>query len=124
MRTAISDNIESNYYEIRGINIMSKLTRRLADGIINVEFEHVEDKNLNDMNDLEEYKELAKRCDKIHHILLENTPIELHDLINEMLDKQLDQLCYEIRYYFKEGVKCGLTRLKFLEEIGDEIAIV
>lgn len=103
---------------------MSKILENIVDGAIKSEFEHIQDKNLEDMKDLKEYDELGARCSEIYRILEEQLPKEYYYLIIELDEKIAQQLCSEIKYYFRKGVKAGLTDLKYLKEAQAEIIML
>lgn len=103
---------------------MSKVLKNIVDGAINNEFEHIQDENLNGMKDLKEYEKFGERGQEIYHILEQHLPKEFHNLLGEYEDIRTQELCLEIRHYFRKGVKAGLTNLKYLEEAEAEIIML
>jgi hypothetical protein len=103
---------------------MNKVLKNIVDGAIENEFQHVQDKNLKDMVGLKEYEELGARCGEIYDILKDHLPEEYHDLLSEFDDKKTYEICFEIRHYFRKGVKAGFTNLKYLEEAEAEIIML
>lgn len=100
---------------------MDKKLKNIVEKTIELKFNQIQDRNLEDMEDLKEYEVRSKRIIEIQRKLCDVIPKEMQDLLDEYGSLEIQQLCSEIRHYFKKGVKAGLTDLKFLEEAEQEM---
>lgn len=94
---------------------MDKKLKHIVNDIIESKFNHIQEYNFKDMQDLEEHKRLSHRCEEIYQILALHLPEEFHDLLDEFDCTRVDIGSLESRYYFKKGIVAGLTDLKYLE---------
>lgn len=91
---------------------------KLIDGIIGNEFKHVQEFKEEDFkeNDLE-YKQESLKENLLYEKLTKSMTKEQKDLLDSLctsLNNELTDLC---RFYFKEGLRVGVSNLKFLTEI-------
>lgn len=100
---------------------MNKVLKNIVNKTIENEFFHVQEEGLKYMDDIKEYDQIEEKYDCLYHELKQNLPKEMHDILDEFNDKRTELLCLEIKHYFKQGVKAGLTNLKYLEEAGEGI---
>lgn len=103
---------------------MSKVLKNIVDGVISNEFNNIQDENLEDMKDLKKYNELGATSNKLYRDLEKCLPEEHHYLLGKLEEVLTQQLCLEIRYYFRKGVKAGLTNLDYLKEAEAEIIML
>ncbi|OOM16754.1 hypothetical protein [Clostridium saccharobutylicum] len=89
----------------------------ITNKIINNEFNHVENENLEGMNDLENYNKIAEEANEIYIKLSELLPKEYKYLIDKLESRENDRLSIEIRHYFKKGVAAGTANLNFIKDI-------
>ncbi|RXM74761.1 hypothetical protein [Clostridium tetani] len=104
---------------------MNKILKNVVNGAIENEFNRIDLENVIKSN---EYKEWSEKQDKAREKLFEIVPKEYHKEFNKALDDYGSMLwvmaAIEERYMFKQGVKAGLTDLKYLQELGLEIAFI
>lgn len=104
---------------------MNKVLKNIVNGAIENEFDRVDLENVIKSN---EYKEWSEKRDKARKKLFEIIPKEYHEEFNKALDDYENMLwvmaAIEERYMFKQGVKAGLTDLKYLQELGQGIAFI
>ncbi|NFA42715.1 hypothetical protein EXM65_09050 [Clostridium botulinum] len=91
-------------------------TKELISNIIDNEFNHVQDENLEGMDNLEEYKKIAEKVNAIQTKLFEVLPNEYKDLVDRLDVEMWEKFYIEIRHYFKKGVIAGTTNLEFLKD--------
>ena len=89
---------------------------KLINKIIENEFVHVQDENLEGMDDLEEYNKIIEDNDQRYLILIEALPKELQKVLIQFSDAYGEILAYEIQHYFKKGVAAGTSNLNFLRD--------
>ena len=92
--------------------------RKIVDGVIENEFRHVEEflvKGFED-NDIE-YKKESAMTQLLYEKLEESLTEEQKDLLDNLYSAMILEGVSLGRFYFKEGVRSGLTNLKFLDEI-------
>lgn len=103
--------------ECKKVNIYDKYTK-IVDGVVNNEFLHIQDTEEQHFTNKDiEYKQDQLMTEIIRKALEKNMTEEQKDLLDEfdlaLTNKWVD-LC---SFYFREGVKAGLTNLSFLKEI-------
>lgn len=91
--------------------------KKLINSIVENEFAHIQDENLNGMDNLKEYNKIAKEANEIYIKLAELLPKEYKYLVDELETKEVDRLCIEIKHYFKKGVAAGTSNLNFLRDL-------
>lgn len=103
--------------EDKKINLYDKHTK-IVNGVIENEFEHIQETSELDFSNKDlEYKQDQLMAEIIRKALEKNMTDEqlrLLDKLDLALSTEWVDLC---RFYFREGVKAGLTNLKFLNEI-------
>lgn len=89
----------------------------LINNIIENEYKHIQDHQVEDMENDELWNETNENMSKVFSEIRKDIPEELKNKIDE-IDSLigLEESCLE-KYYFKKGVKAALTNLKFLSEI-------
>ena len=90
---------------------------KLIDNIVDNEFNHVSNENLEGMVNLEEYNEIAKKNQKKYELLEKALPEDLRKVLWQYSDEHETMLFYEIQHYFKKGVVAGTSNLNFLRDI-------
>lgn len=93
-----------------------KEMKTLLNNVITNEFNHVQTKSFEDMDNLKEYKKISDDASKILELLTQNLSKQDLDLVDNLQSKIIEQMCLESRYYFKEGVRAGMTNLNFLAD--------
>lgn len=89
----------------------------LINNIIENEYKHIQDHQVEDMENNKEWNETNENMSKVFSEIYKDIPKELKSKIDE-LDALIGlEESYLERYYFKKGVKAALTNLKFLSEI-------
>ncbi len=92
-------------------------TTKLINNVIENEFKHVQNENLESMDNLEEYDKIAKENNERYLLLKEALPEDLQKVLNKFYDTFTDGMCIEIKHYFKKGVAAGTSNLNFLRDI-------
>lgn len=87
--------------------------RKIVDGVIENEFRHVEEFLVKGFEDKKESAMTQLLYEKLEESLTE----EQKDLLNNLYSAMILEGVSLGRFYFKEGVRSGLTNLKFLDEI-------
>jgi hypothetical protein len=93
-------------------------TKKILKGIVESEFEHVQEfkeKDFSD-NDLEQI-ELTRAAEDLFKRLNKDMSKEYQDLLDEFYSAVTIEWVNYCKYYFKEGVRSGVTNLKFLSDI-------
>lgn len=91
--------------------------KKIVDGIVENEFKHTSDISASDFeNENFAYKqqEITK---VIREALKKDTTEEQQRLIGELEDSISAEWLKLCEFYFREGLRAGLTNLKFLKEI-------
>lgn len=88
--------------------------KNLLNNIIENEFMHVQEKNLDGMEDLHSHNSLREDISQIQHKMYEALPNELKPLVDKWEDKMWEIVNIENRHYFREGVIAGNTNLNFI----------
>lgn len=70
----------------------------------------------NPYRESKEYVELSNKSNAIWKEVFESVPEGKRDLLYKLMEISTDMLCIESKHYFREGVKKGLTDLKYLQE--------
>ncbi|AGK95183.1 hypothetical protein [Clostridium pasteurianum] len=104
---------------------MNEILKNIIDKTMELKYYYVCDTlEREELNNSEEYKDLLKDEDKIINELKLKSPKNLQVLINKLIDiKDYQSNCYG-KYYFKQGVKAGLTDLKCLGEAEEEVTML
>lgn len=89
----------------------------ITNKIINNEFNHVEEENLEGMDELEEYNKIVEENRERYEILLNALPSHLHKVLNDFYDNCSNRTLIETRHYFKKGVAAGTSNLNFIRDI-------
>ena len=92
-------------------------TKRLINNIIENEFDHIQDENLEGMDNLDKYDKIAEENNERYELLLKALPEELQKVLTQFYDGCVDRTSYEIRHYFKKGVVAGTANLNFVRDI-------
>lgn len=92
-------------------------TKKLIDNIVKNEFIHVQDQNLEGMDELERYEKNSEEISKLQNALLKALPKEYQYLVDELDSKMWENVSIEIRHYHKKGVAAGTSNLNFLRDI-------
>lgn len=92
--------------------------KKIVAGVIENEFNHIQETGEMDFSNKNiEYKQDQLMTEIIHKALIKDMTEKQRDLLDELyssLNNETIELC---RFYFKEGVRAGLTNLSFLKEI-------
>lgn len=107
-----------------GTSNMYNSFKNVARNTIELEFRHIQEDRFQEVEGTEEYKEIEARCSEIYDTLCSKLPEELHALVEEFQEKELQLMCLQIRHHYKQGVISGLTNLKYLEEFGESIQVL
>lgn len=104
---------------------MYKILKNIVNGAIENEFDRL---NLENVIKSNEYKEWSQKQGKAREKLFEIVPKEYHKEFNKAIE-DYENILYVIaaieeRDIFKKGVIQGLTDLKYLQELGQRIAVI
>nr|UWG26033.1 MAG: hypothetical protein [Bacteriophage sp.] len=92
--------------------------KKIVDGIVENEFNHTSDISASDFgNENFEYKQKVLMTKAIREALKKDTTEEQQRLIGELEDSISAEWLKLCEFYFREGLRAGLTNLKFLKEI-------
>lgn len=91
--------------------------KKLINNIVDNEFDHVQNENLEGMDELEKYNNIAENVDIIQTKLFELLPNEHKYLLDELDTKVWEMVSIQVRHYFKKGVAAGTSNLNFLRDI-------
>lgn len=94
----------------------TEMLEKIIKGIVRNEFEHVSNYE-NEFNVDEELEELSKINYDIYKKISSCLEEEELKLFNNYIDNFVGKLVIYELLYFKEGLRAGLTNLKFLNEI-------
>lgn len=92
--------------------------KKIVDGIAESEFRHIQkfvEKDFAD-NDLE-YKKESEMSQLLYKKLEKGMTEEQKDSLDELCSSFNNEMIELCRFYFKEGLRAGLSNLKFLSEI-------
>lgn len=90
---------------------------KLMRNIIKNEYNHVQDIEGNLLNlKIDKYSQIQDKQDELIKKLIKILPKENKNILNELIDLQALNESVLSEYYFKRGVKTGLTNLSFLRE--------
>lgn len=84
---------------------------KLVNNVITNEFNHLQEELSTD----KEIISMSKKVDDLYDKLIEKDK-KNSALIEEISEEQIEYLSFMIRYYFKLGVKAGITNLNFLKD--------
>lgn len=92
--------------------------KKIVDGIVENEYRHVEEflENKFQATDLE-YKEKSEITNSIYRKLKEDMTEEQKELLDDLYSSFTTESLILLRFFFKEGLRAGLSNLKFLSEI-------
>lgn len=95
----------------------NKVTK-IIDGVVENEFRHIQEFAEKDFadNDLE-YKKESDLSQLLYKKLEKGMTEEQKDLLDELYSSFNNEMVELCRFYFKEGLRAGLSNLKFLSEI-------
>ena len=106
-----------NYENI--VNIVN-----IVDGIVENEFRHIQETLEKDFTDTNlDYKQNTLITEKLNKALEKETTEDQQRLIRELeasISNEWIELC---KFYFREGLRAGLSNLKFLNEI-DNVEVI
>ena len=93
-------------------------TKKIVDGIIESEFNHVQmfkERDFTDKDTMQKglYKTSVELMDK----LIETLSEEQKDILNDLDAAICNEWINLLKFYFKEGIAVGLTNLNYLNEI-------
>ena len=95
-----------------------KNIENIVNGIVENEFNHVQETLEADFeNENLEYKQQELITKVIREALKKDTTEEQQRLIRELENSISDEWIELCRFYFREGLRAGLSNLKFLKEI-------
>lgn len=95
-----------------------KNIENIINGIVENEFKHVQETLEVDFeNKNTEYKKNRLTTETIHKALEKGTTEEQQRLIGKLEDSISSEWIEICRFYFREGLRAGLSNLKFLKEI-------
>ena len=92
--------------------------RKVINGVIENEFKNVNEFKEPYFSDIDkEYIRLDENSSKLMEELIDTLSEEQQNMFNNFESAFIEQWKNILRFYFKEGVRAGLTNLKFLDEI-------
>lgn len=95
-----------------------KNIENIVNGIVENEFNHTSDISASDFeNENFEYKQKVLMTKAIREALKKDTTEEQQRLIRNLEDSISSEWVELCRFYFREGLRAGLSNLKFLNEI-------
>ena len=95
-----------------------KNLENIVNGIVANEFNHVQDTLAVDFeNENAEYKQALLMTEAIRKALKKDITEEQQRLIRNLEDSIAGEWIELCQFYFREGLRAGLTNLKFLNEI-------
>lgn len=93
--------------------------KKIVDGIVENEFIHIQRLKENEFSNIDtEQEQLSKNATEIFEELRSTLSKEQEELLFDLefaICNEWTNLCI---FYFKEGLRAGLSNLKFLNEIG------
>lgn len=98
-----------------------KILEDIVNKTIDLQCDVVRSENARYRSDYEEYKNETALLIELQHKLYEVVPKEFHHLLNEYEEHENAMSALNERQMFKQGVIAGLTDLKFLESVGNNI---
>ena len=91
---------------------------KIIDGVIENEFRHIQDFEEKDFTDNDlEYKKESEVTEALYKKLLEDMTKEQAELLDKFYASFTCENVELCKFYFKEGLRAGLSNLKFLSEI-------
>lgn len=98
--------------------------KKIVDGIVKNEFNHTSDISASDFeNENFEYKQQVLMTKAIREALKKDLTQEQRRLIGEFEDSISSEWIELCSFYFREGLRAGLSNLKFLNEV-DGIEVI
>lgn len=98
--------------------------KKLAENIIENEFQHIQENGERNFIDTDkEQIELAGESERLFKELFDNTHKEYQKLLDDYYSAVTTEWVNMCRFYFKEGVKAGVSNLEFIKEIDGTEAI-
>ena len=92
--------------------------KNIVDGIVKNEFQHVQETLAVDFeNENLGYKQAVLMTNEIREALKKHATKEQQKLIGELEDSIGDEWIELCQFFFREGLRAGLTNLKFLNEV-------
>lgn len=95
-----------------------KNIEKIVNGIVESEFNHISDLSASEFeNENIEYKQKVLMTKVIREALEKDMTEEQQRLIGELEDSVSSEWIEICKFYFREGLRAGLSNLKFLKEI-------
>lgn len=95
----------------------TEMLKKIIKGIVRNEFEHVADYEQKFISMNKELKELGEINYDIYKKIRSCLEKEQQKLFNNYIDNLAREMVIMELFYFKEGLRAGLTNLKFLNEV-------
>ncbi|WP_343009821.1 hypothetical protein [Clostridium celatum] len=96
----------------------------IVDGIVENEFRHIQETLEKDFTDTNlDYKQNTLITEKLNKALEKETTEDQQRLIRELEASILNEWIELCKFYFREGLRAGLSNLKFLNEI-DNVEVI
>lgn len=93
--------------------------KKIVDGIVENEFEHIQRLKEHEFLNVDtEQQQFNKTTVEIFKELSSSLSKEQEELLFDLDYATADEWTNLCRFYFKEGLRAGLSNLKFLNEIG------
>lgn len=93
--------------------------KKIVDGIVENEFIHIQRLKENEFSNIDtDQEQLSKNATEIFEELRSTLSKEQEELLFDLEFAITDEWTNLCKFYFKEGLRAGLSNLKFLSEIG------
>lgn len=103
---------------------MNNEVLNLINKAIEEEFLRVEEKEIENTEYIEKYRELENQRDQVIEQLALGNSEDKYKLMHKLEDINIGIFHMVAQYYFKKGVLAGLTRLKYLGDTKMEISFI
>lgn len=91
---------------------------KLINGIVENEIRHIaNEQEVEFTNENQEYINQKKNTNDIYNALKNQLTEEQQYLLNDLMDSTAIEWILLNKFYFKEGLRAGLSNLKFLNEL-------
>lgn len=98
--------------------------KKLTENIIENEFQHIQENGERNFIDTDkEQIELTGESERLFKELFDNTPKEYQKLLCDYYAAVSADWVNMCRFYFKEGVKAGMSNLEFIKEIDGVMSV-
>lgn len=98
--------------------------KKLTENIIENEFQHIQENGERNFIDTDkEQIELTGESERLFNELFDNTPKEYQKLLYDYYAAVSADWVNMCRFYFKEGVKAGMSNLEFIKEIDGVMSV-